>query len=40
MTSKILLKQRTDDSLLKGSGWFELLAILLINDRMLVGSTS
>ena len=40
ITSKILLKQRTDDRRLKGSGWFELLAIRRTRDRMLVGSTS
>lgn len=37
MMVKILLKQRTADSLLKGSGWFELLSILLIRDLMLLG---
>lgn len=33
----ILEKHSTDESLLNGSGWFELLSILLINDLMLLG---
>ena len=39
ITSKILLKHRTDERRLKGSGWFELLAILRIRERILVSST-
>lgn len=37
MIEKILLKHKTEDNLLKGSGWFELLSILLIKDLMLAG---
>lgn len=37
MIEKILLKQSTAESRLNGSGWFELLSILLISDLMLFG---
>jgi len=35
--AKILLKQRTAERRLKGSGWLELLSILLISDLILFG---
>ena len=37
ITIKILLKQSTDESRLKGSGWFELLSILRTKLLMLIG---